>query len=114
MVRVGAEIGKGGRKRGEPGTAAKRAEVQNEQVTKVFGFYREEPLGEGQDVNRKGLKDAGKIWWSGLLDLLNRLLSHLSQSLRHSIITPSSLRMTNFRNVCNMENENIYYYYYYY
>lgn len=43
-------VGRGGGtgERGEPGAAVKRLKVQSGWVTKMFGLYREEPLGEGQ------------------------------------------------------------------
>jgi hypothetical protein len=66
----------GGRER-EKGCPCR--EDRSEGETKMSGFYREKPLGEGQPspwagkfrvgagYDRKGLRDAGRTWRPGLL-----------------------------------------------
>jgi hypothetical protein len=68
-----------GRERGEERGWEGRRERERERERKMFGLYREEPLGEGQPspwtgkfrvgdrVCQVGLRDTGRTWRPGLL-----------------------------------------------
>lgn len=49
-----------GRELGEPCSAARRPKVQKGHVTKMSGFCREEPQGEGSPASGQGVQVRGR------------------------------------------------------